>query len=279
MNPTTPAFPPEPSRVSYNQGMLLDSSDFQDEQSYHRGQLARVLQRLIGFGTAAGLKVQWFPKGSIRAEDNQPRTEEELEVSSGIAVDRPGRIIEVEKPQCLRLARWFDFQTAQHPEKIVPLVDGASRFLIADVFLRFLESPQGLRPSFPDAAVDASDAVVASRTLDYFELILEPRRCDPNTSEPPVPANNFPAQTTRRDLLDKVVYPSYAPPPPVEYPVYFGDQLADQSAVFLARIRIPLLDAPDTTLGRKSAVDVVVEDIDRPLIPAAAALLTVLPTA
>ena len=278
MNPTDATFPPAPARVSYHEGMLLDATDFQDEQGYHRGQLARTLQRLHGFGTVAGLQVWHFPVGSIRAEDNQPRTEEELEIAPGLAVDRVGRLIEVPNSRCLRLARWLAFQTAQHPEKIAPFNDGAGgRFLVGDVFLSFLDCPQGLRPAFPEGAVDATDAVVASRTRDFFQLVLEPRRCDPDTTPPPVPARRFPAApATRRALLD-ALYAAYAPAPPVEYPVLFGDQPADPTAVFLARVLVRLKDAPDTTLDRHASGAAAVEDLDRPGVPPAVVLLTLLP--
>ncbi len=279
MNPIALPFPPDPQRPSYRDGMLLDSSDFQDEQGYHRGQLARALQRLHGYGTAAGLQMIYYPKGSVRAEDNTVRTEEEIGVGAGIAVDRLGRFIEVTQPQYLRLGRWFTFQTSQHPEKIVPFRDGAGqRFLVADAFIAFLEADQGLRPSFPDAAVEASDAVVPSRTLDTFELVLEPRRCDPATSLPPVPAKRFAAPpTTRQQLLD-AVYSAYQPPAPIEYPPQFGDDPADTTAVFISRIQIRLLDDPDTSLTRNASLAVTIDDSARPLIPAADALLALVPT-
>jgi hypothetical protein len=34
---------PQPERAAYATGMLLDAQDFIDEQTYHRGRLARAL--------------------------------------------------------------------------------------------------------------------------------------------------------------------------------------------------------------------------------------------
>jgi hypothetical protein len=276
MNTTATTFPPPPVRVSYRNGMLLDSSDFMDEQGYHRGQLARTLLGLSGFGTIAGLKVSWFQAGSIRPLDGLPRPDEELEIDPGLAVDRFGRLIEVRTAQCLRIANWFAYQATQTPAGIVPFVSGTARSLVADVFLNFADQDQGLRPAFPQPVLDASDAVVPSRTADGFLLTLEPRPCNPNTVLPPVPARRFPAlPATRRALLDSI-YAAYDPPAPVEYPLSFG---TNPSAVFLARISISLTDAPDTKFARNTTGAVTVDDTNRPIVPPSDALLNLLPSA
>jgi len=49
--------PPAPSRVFYSLGRMLGVDDFQAEQDYHRGCLARALLQLCGTGTVAGLNV------------------------------------------------------------------------------------------------------------------------------------------------------------------------------------------------------------------------------
>jgi hypothetical protein len=43
-----------PDRPFYATGVLLDAEDFLDEQTYHRGRLARALAYLHGTGTIAG---------------------------------------------------------------------------------------------------------------------------------------------------------------------------------------------------------------------------------
>ena len=48
-----------PDRVFYAEGVLLSAADFEAEQAYHRGRLARALAALHGSGTVAGLRVIW----------------------------------------------------------------------------------------------------------------------------------------------------------------------------------------------------------------------------
>ena len=49
--------PPAPSRVYYSLGRMLGVDDFQADQDYHRGCLARALLQLCGTGTVSGLNV------------------------------------------------------------------------------------------------------------------------------------------------------------------------------------------------------------------------------
>src|SRR5262245_39411860 len=90
-----------PERVNYATGVLLDAHDFQDEQTYHRARLARALQYLVGIGTISGLGV--VPPDAGDAELH-------LKVQPGLALDRFGRLIELDVPECIRLARWFAAQ-------------------------------------------------------------------------------------------------------------------------------------------------------------------------
>ncbi len=50
--------PPAPNRVYYSLGRMLGVEDFQADQDYHRGRLARALLQLCGTGTVSGLKVR-----------------------------------------------------------------------------------------------------------------------------------------------------------------------------------------------------------------------------
>jgi hypothetical protein len=274
---TTPLpFPAEARRVNYRDGILLAASDFQQEQVYHRARLAAALARLHGFGTVAGLKVERFAAGTIRPEDGEERTDEELVVNPGVALDRLGRIIEIRKKYCLRLAKWFEHETAGAGASLTPLLDAPQRFLVADVFLSFVECPNGLRPSFPEPAADATDAVIPARTQEGFELSLRVRDCDPETQRPPLPAARFATQPANyRDLLD-AIYASYTlAAPPVEYP----DDFEDRTAVFLSRVLIRLTDAPATDKTRHASGEVEIEDEGRPVVLPADLLATLLPTA
>jgi hypothetical protein len=254
-------------RVAYRNGILLDASDFQQEQQYHRSRLALVLSQALGFGTIAGLKVEWFKAGSLRPEDNQPRPEEELVVNPGLALDRAGRLIEVTPKQSLRLNRWFAYQIAQPDAALKPFTSGGDHFFIGDLFLGFSEWPQGLRPGFPEPASDATDALVPSRTNDGFSLQLVVRDCDPDTQLPKVPAKRFATAPANQAALLTAVYAAYEPQSPAadqEYPLNF----ADKTAVFLARVRIPIEAPPadDSPLQRVAGEDVIVDDADRPIV-------------
>jgi hypothetical protein len=265
-------------RVAYRNGILLYASDFQQEQQYHRSRLALVLSQTFGFGTIAGLKVEWFAAGTLRPEDNLPRPEDELIVQPGLALDRAGRLIEVTPKQFLRLNRWFAFEAAQPGAALKVFDDGGDHFFVADLFLGFSEWPQGLRPGFPEPASDATDAIVPSRTNDGFALQLVARNCDPDTQLPKVPAKRFPTTPTTKAAMLAAVYAAYEPQGPAsnqEYPQGFGDT----TAVFLARIRIPIEPPPadDSPLQRLAAEDVIVDDADRPIVAPGDLLFRLLP--
>lgn len=148
-----------PNRLYYAQGVLLDAQDFSDEQSYHRGRLARALQYLFGTGTVAGLRV------SFEEET------EEVVIEPGLALDPLGRLIEVPRRCCLRLREWYaaqrdqDLQGGWIDESGTPL-------LIADVFVRFVVCENGKTPAFAAGPFDALDAVQPSRLRDAFEFAL-----------------------------------------------------------------------------------------------------------
>lgn len=262
-------------RVVYRNGILLDASDFQQEQLYHRSRLALALRHLHGFGTIAGLRVEHTPGGPV-GSDGEPHPPEQLKVHPGLALDRAGHLIEITEPQCLRLNKWFAFQVDQPGAVLKPFRDsGAQRFFVGDLFLRFNECPQGLRPGFPEPAADATDAIVPSRSHDSFELLFVARDCDPETTLPPVPASRFPTPPADRAALLTAIYDAYERGSPAidqEYPPDFPDK----NAVFLARIRLRLADAPDASLDRHSSGEIVVDDADRPLVASADALLHLL---
>jgi len=260
-------------RVAYNNGILLDASDFQQEQTYHRSRLALAIAYAQGFGTIAGLKVQRFPIGSIPAGTTTPRTEEQLVVFPGVALDRTGRLIEIQSAQSLRLDAWFKYQIAQPGAALTPFRDGSGqRYFVGDLFLSFNECAQGLRPGFPEPTEDATDAVVASRTNDSFQLQLIVRDCNPETTLPSIPTGRFPTTVTSRADLLNAIYSAYPPVNPTLDALY-PPGFTDTTAVFLSRVRIRLLDASSTTLDRHATTEVAIDDLDRPVV-APADLLT-----
>lgn len=177
-----------PDRPHYALGMLLAADDFEAEQTYHRGRLARALAYLHGSGTMAGLRV------TVEApEEGEPGAEggERVTVGPGVALDRLGRLVEVPRPACIRLGRWLAAQeqsrraAAFTPKAPSTAVEGT---VPVDVFIRFVLCENGKTPAFRTGPYDALDAVVASRVRDGYELSLRLRQED----APPLPASPWP---------------------------------------------------------------------------------------
>ncbi|HNQ03538.1 MAG TPA: hypothetical protein PKH69_02895 [Thiobacillaceae bacterium] len=263
--PSPPADPlsnqPRALRPAYATGMLLDARDFSDEQTYHRGRLARALVFLAGGGTLAGLGLSHVPEASGQVES--------LRVDPGLAVDRLGRLVEIPRAACIRLPRWWTGQDAAtlvqasyaDPARFVSrrLADSApvlpARALVADVFVRFAACPVGLSPSFASGPYDSLDAVATARLCDAYELRLVARTGldDSYTGLPPPPGaaavgDAGASAAARRDAMQDAILAAYpgayqgdgqALPPAPEQP----DDI-DPSAVFLGRLFLPV-DAGD----------------------------------
>lgn len=252
-------------RLHYASGELLGADDFSVEQTYHRRQLARALLLLHGSGTIAGLRVDLKPQADPRNPNELQ--EVELMVQPGLAIDRAGRLIEVARPHCLRLKRWFQYIAAAVPDFTPPNEDDQdvlkkafqpdSGQVIADVFLRFHECDGSPSPAFATGPFDALDASQPSRTRDAHELklVLRPetsadlndktkagRAFDPwqkvLTTAQSDPGNDNLFKALRAASLagwDAHEVPTEPAAVPFrEYPAHF-----DPTAVLLARVRIP----------------------------------------
>lgn len=252
---------PRALRPAYATGMLLDAQDFSDEQTYHRGRLARALAFLAGGGTLAGLELEHLPLAAGQVES--------LQVNPGLAVDRLGRLVEIPRAACIRLPNWWAkleaatliqasygnlqrFVSQRMADRVVAgtLVLPA-RALVADVFLRFATCPVGLSPSFASGPYDSLNAVSTARLCDAYELRLIARAgLDDGYDGLPPPAGGGavgdPAATpaVRRDAMQDAILGGY----PGEYQ---GDGQAldkapeqpdgvDTSAVFLGRVFLPV---------------------------------------
>jgi hypothetical protein len=219
---------------------MLGVEDFQAEQDYHRGRLARTLLQLYGTGTVSGLLVN--------TDGNADVTKLEIQVTPGMAIDRVGRIIEVPRTVCIVVQNWLTgyvqaWQSQQGgtspgtPVVIDPnkaIHDG--RNLTVDVFVTFIPCTRGLTPCFAaQDDYDATDAFAPNRLLDSFamQLVL---RTDPTPKTPLDPwAGLGPQQPTQAALRQSMLAGTLGPTGiPAEYPPHF-----DQTAVFLARILIP----------------------------------------
>lgn len=290
---------PLSERPLYATGMLLDAQDFSDEQTYHRVQLARAMAFLAGGGTLAGLRVSHQAPGA--GPNGQP---EEIRVEPGLAVDRLGRLIELPRPACLRLARWYEAQNAIDSGDTLRLsaYDNLNRFLsaraiaeagvadavavppravVADVFLRFVACPRGLTPSFAAGPFDALNAVSTSRVRDAYELLLIPRQGLDNDYDglPAAPGASVIGDTTataeaRHAAMQNAVLAAYFASgrsgnagqlaPLPEQPSGL-----DPTAVFIGRVLIPVAAADPP---QRQGTAVLVDNWSRRFIPSAALL-------
>ncbi len=275
---------PAPDRPFYATGMLLDAQDFVDEQTYHRSRLARALAFGLGSGTLAGLRVTYQA-----AADQTP---EEITVAPGVAVDRLGRIIEIPRPACLRLGRWFDekFAADGGDQLRQASYDNPGRFLsprfaseatgtvparavVADVYVRFITCEKGFTPSFAAGPFDALDAVSTSRLRDAYELLLLPRVglldsrlglpvAKPDLSDLPSPAD----PAARLAALQDAVLNAW-PAPSADGLDLLPEQpstIADRTSVFLGRVLIPVTAANPP---ERDGVGVPVDNWSRRLLP------------
>jgi hypothetical protein len=236
---------------------MLGVEDFQADQDYHRGRLARALLQLYGSGTISGLLVQ---------TDGNPDTAAlELQVTPGLAIDRIGRIIEVPRLVCIVLNDWLDSQVEAWQRQQTFPVPGQTpvpdpndaihdtKTLMVDVFAAFVPCTRGLTPCFASQDdYDATDAFSANRLLDSFSMQLVLRTdAAPKTPADPWRTLSRPGSGAALDapnpagiqalLLRAAAGPAAAA---VEYPPGF-----DASSVFLARILIgatPGVEGPPT---------------------------------
>lgn len=227
----------DPLRVYYATGRMLGVDDFQAEQTYHRGRLARVLGTALGSGTISGLNVQ--TNGAAAAADL------ELQVTAGLAIDRGGRLIDVPYPVCIRLDKYLKQDANQ--KKLVDAFKAG--FLVADVFVSFVACDRGKTPSFATQDdYDATDAFVANRLLDSFAMLLV-LRTDPN---PKLPVDGWqsaiplgPAtgdQSANLKALKQAILTG-KDAPSATFPEYPEDPRFDRTSVFLARVKIPATQA------------------------------------
>ena len=229
-----------PDRVHYDTGVLLDAEDFRDEQTYHRGRLARALGYLGGSGTLIGL----------RASVQRPAAGLELQVGAGLAVDRHGRLIEVPRPWCLRLAPWLAALSADALRAAL-----GPQGVVADLYLRAVARGRGATPAFAHGAYDATDALAPSRVRDAFRFVL---RLRPEAAADPGAPNFLPeprfaalrsvpaadrAAALRDALLDGWDDTLARPDGAALAPLREHGPNVDPASLFLARVRLPAVAA------------------------------------
>lgn len=206
-----------PDRVYYALGTLLDAQDFQDEQLYHRDRLARALAYLFGAGTAAGLRIGF--KGTLTTATGTvqalPAAQHEIYVEPGLAIDAFGRLVELPRRACIRLARWIDYhrpKAADVSDDDVEKAERAARYgllraavrggkAITWLFVRFLPCERGKTPVIAEGAFDATNAVKPSRVRDGYELRLFLQGAPDTPPFARAPGNNL-LPATRPALTD-----------------------------------------------------------------------------
>ncbi len=227
--------PQSPDRVYYALGTLLGADDFVDEQSYHRGRLARALAALHGGGTLAGLRVDWVKPAAGKAE--------ELEVMPGLALDRFGRLIDVPRKWCIRLEKWWK---AQQPADLNGGFNAARNAVVADVFIRFEPCDRGRTPAFASTSYDSLNAVTAARVRDAFHIDLIPRRV---LSEPDALWEGIAAGAAKAAVQERILnagkelghdYGNNQWAPQAEH-----EPGIDTTSLLLARVDIPATAAAD----------------------------------
>jgi hypothetical protein len=223
--------PQSPDRLFYALGSLLGADDLVDEQSYHRGRLARALAALHGGGTLIGLRVDYVAAGA------QP---EELQVTPGLALDRFGRLIDVPRTWCIRLDKWYNDATRVAQIKAGFHVDS----VVADVFIRFDPNDRGRIPSFASTSYDSINAVSTSRVRDAFFIDLIPRKVlsVPDANWPGIAAATVKADMQKailnagKELGADFVNNQWAPQQEHEPGI-------DTTMLLLARVKLPATDA------------------------------------
>jgi hypothetical protein len=261
--------PPAPKRVFYSTGRMLGVEDFQADQDYHRGRLARALLQLYGAGTISGLLAQ--------TDGNTDVTKLELQVTPGMAIDRVGRIIEAPRKVCIvlfnwlteQMQAWVNQQTSPVPgQTAIPdpnlaIHDGAH--LMVDLFATFVPCTRGLTPCFAaQDDYDATDAFSANRWLDSFamQLVLRTETTTPPTPKDPwkasgaLPAAGAGLTAATEATIQNLLLSATAGPaaPAVEYPEGF-----DTTSVFLSRL---LIGAAKGAAGKPPAFDLTKISID-----------------
>ncbi len=265
-----------PDRVHYATGILLEAEDFQTEQNYHRGRLAKALAYATGYGTLAGLEVVHEPAES--ATEASPARSERLLVAPGLAIDRIGRLLEVISSRCLQLDEWYE----AHPAQLIrqawhdsgALWTGSPSGVAVDLFIRFVVCESGKTPSFAQGPCSSFDSVAPSRLRDGVEIKLILRQ----ESSPALPQLQWPDFASNPETLREAIFNGWREGSAFSnvqgldpLPEHVAGQ--DTSSLFLARILLPADQGPiGQRPKRRMAETVQVRNDVRPFVLTANAL-------
>lgn len=266
----------DPDRVNYATGVLLAAEDFQAEQDYHRSRLARALAYAIGYGTVAGLRVNY--EAEQEATETQSYRPERILIEPGLGIDRLGRLLEVTSTRCLKLDTWYRSMSPQilrdSWQDSNALWTDSPAGVVVDVFIRFYVCEQGKTPSFASDAFDTFDSVVAARLRDGFELEMVPRQ----ETTPPMPESAWPDFANDVANLREAIYNNWKQTTSSNTagglnPLNEHVAGQDSSSIFLARLIIPADSTPPGERpARREGENVVVRNELRPFVVTANAL-------
>jgi hypothetical protein len=150
--------------VNYNLGMVLGVDDFNQEFSYLSGRDQWMVRDLIGYGTAAGLRV------TSELDVKGPR----VVVAPGVAVSPCGQMIRVPAAQCAYLNDWLKLDKTKQ-ELAKRNVTSPSNLGVYSV-LCYRDCPTDNVPIPGEPCRSEDDLMAASRLTDDFTLEL---RFDP----------------------------------------------------------------------------------------------------
>ncbi|MCC6875772.1 MAG: hypothetical protein IT378_15805, partial [Sandaracinaceae bacterium] len=222
--------------------------------------------------------------------------QDELQVAAGIAIDRLGRLIEVPRAACMSVRRWLDhYRTMlaspdehEGEQKFLHALTADRSEVVADVYVRFAVCARGRTPAFAVGPFDSIDASVPHRLRDAYEILLELRGGD----DAPLPESPWPARPSggsfaewhaslRNAIIDAWRHGSESWQDGQLRPDDSTIGVSDPAAVFLARVRVPVVfagesDVPERRMDGSAPAPVLVDNDARAIVPSTAALMRAL---
>jgi len=146
--------------LSYHFGMLLGVSDFETDQSYHRGKMWLHNAWLHRDGVVWGFDVQ------LDSEHG------EIRVKPGLALDALGREIHLEQDACLNVTAWFD---AHRDDAGFEFTETETSIAFdAHVAIRFKTCLTRQVPALSEPCEGGGTATAYSRVFETVEIFLRP---------------------------------------------------------------------------------------------------------
>lgn len=146
--------------LRYHFGMLLGVSDFETDQSYHRGKM--------------WLHNSWLHReGVVWGFDVQLDTDHgEIRVKPGLALDAPGRELHLEQDACLNAAAWFEAHREDAGFEFTE--DDTSITFDAHVVIRFKTCLTRQVPALSEPCEGGGTGTAYSRVFETVEIFLRP---------------------------------------------------------------------------------------------------------